>query len=389
MFLTSPAAIISGRRGVMGGLPGVPGDLVGADQGRVAVGLVGREFVAAGVVDVEVLGDVAAPGGTGHAADVVLVEAGEHAHAAEHVGGGGNDARPHRALAFEAVERAGIVVEALLQELQLLALHHGVAVGDGIELGALREMAGVAADAERGLLMHAGDAVEGAAAARGVGEPGVARAHDVVHRGAHGFTRVGVGRRVVDAGAELEFGVVGAHADVVDARLAEHAGGELIAGQRLDFVGLGDRVLAVGELFELAAGFAEDGDVHREVVAVHQFDLEEDELGGRGIEGEAVPVIAGGGGDHFAAGGAGEGQVLEFVAGCGDELAEGDGQGVLPAVIGSGGQGRAIDLQVEFGGGCGGGRDAEFARRRWGGRRRRGRGRRHAGSWRRARGCLR
>ena len=129
--------------------------------------------------------------------------------------------------------------------------------------------------------MHAGDAVEGAAAARRVGEPGIARAHDVVHRGAHGLARIAVGRRVVDARAQFELRMVGAHAGIIGAGLLEDARRELVAGQRLHFVRLGDRILAFGVLLELAGVDAEDADVDRNVVAIHQFHLEEDELGTR------------------------------------------------------------------------------------------------------------
>ena len=380
----------AGKARVAGGLPGIPGDLVGADQGSVAVGLIGRELFAPGVVELQVFGDSIVPGGAFDAADVLFVEGGEHAHAAEDIGGGGDDARPHGALFFEAVERAGIVVEALFEELQLLALHEGVAVGDGVELGALGEVAGVTGDAEGGFLVNAGDAVEGAAAARGVGEPGIAGAHDVVHGGADGVAGIVVGRRIVDAGAEFEFGMVGAHADVIGAGLLEDAGGELVAGERLHFVGLGDGVLAFGVLFGLAGVDAEEADVGGDVVAVHQFDLKEDELGTGGIEFEAVPVFAGGGVGGVLAGGAGKREVLDFIAGGGDELAERDGRGVLPGVVGCGGEGPAIDLQMvaAF-------RPRPLPRRRAvgrrgrGGRKRRDRRRRRGGFWRAGRVRLR
>ncbi len=143
--------------------------------------------------------------------------------------------------------------------------------------------------------------------------------------------------------------MVGAHADVVRAGLFEDARGELVAGKRLHFVGLGDGVLAFGVLLQLAAVDAEEADVGGDVVAVHQFDLKEDELGTGRVEFEAVPVLAGEGGDGVLAGGTGKRQVLEFIAGGGDELAERDGRGMLPGVVGSGGEGPAIDLQMVAG----------------------------------------
>src|SRR4051794_14726470 len=91
--------------------------------------------------------------------------------------------------------------------------------------------------------MDAADAIERAAAAWGVGEPRIAGAHDVIHRGADGILRVLVGRRVVDAGTELVLGMIGADADVVGAGLAEDARGELVAWERLDLMRLRDGVL--------------------------------------------------------------------------------------------------------------------------------------------------
>ena len=96
----------------------------------------------------------------------------------------------------------------------------------------------------------------------------------------------------------------------------------------------------------LPAFDAEEADVGGDIVAVHQLHLKEDELGTRGIEFEAVPVFAGGGVGCVLAGGAGKRQVFEFIAGGSDELAECDGRGVLPGVVGSGGEGPAIDLQM-------------------------------------------
>ena len=48
----------AGQARVVRGLPGIPGHLVRAHQGRVAVGLVGRELVASGVVQLEVFRDL-------------------------------------------------------------------------------------------------------------------------------------------------------------------------------------------------------------------------------------------------------------------------------------------------------------------------------------------
>ena len=48
----------AGQARVVGGLPGIPGDFVGADQRSVAVGLIGRELFAPGVIELQVFGDL-------------------------------------------------------------------------------------------------------------------------------------------------------------------------------------------------------------------------------------------------------------------------------------------------------------------------------------------
>ena len=148
----------------------------------------------------------------------------------------------------------------------------------------------MAGHAQRRLLVHVGDAVENAAAARRVGVPGIAGGHDEIDRGLHRLARIGVGRRIVDARAQLELGMVGRDADVIGARLAQNAGGELVAGQRLHLVRQRHRIFALVVGRRLAVLDAVDRNIHRNVVALHQVDLEEDQLGPRAVELEAEPV---------------------------------------------------------------------------------------------------
>ncbi len=101
---------------------------------------------------------------------------------------------------LESVERARIVVEAVGEKLQLLALDHGISVDGGVKLRALREVADMAGDAQRGFLMDAGDAIEAASAARSVGEPGIAGAENVIDGGADGLVRILIRRRIVECG---------------------------------------------------------------------------------------------------------------------------------------------------------------------------------------------
>ena len=83
--------------------------------------------------------------------------------------------------------------------------------------------------------------------------PGIAGRQNVIERRADRLLRVRVRRRIVDARAQLVFGMVGAHRDVIRSRLFQDARRELVAGQRLHFVRQRDRVLALEILFELAA----------------------------------------------------------------------------------------------------------------------------------------
>ena len=120
--------------------------------------------------------------------------------------------------------------------------------------------------------MHAGNAVEGAAAARRVGKPGIARSDDVVHGGAHRIARIAVGRYVVNPRAQFEFRMIGAHPRVIRAGLPENSRGELIPWKGLHFVGLSDGVLAVEVLLELfavdAAINTKDAYIDRKIVAI-------------------------------------------------------------------------------------------------------------------------
>ena len=148
----------------------------------------------------------------------------------------------------------------------------------------------MAADTQGSFLVYARDAVEDAAAARRVGVPRIARRQDVIEGGAHGDVRVAIRRRVVNAGAQLVSGMAGAHGNVVSALLLEDARSELVAFERLHLMRQRHGILAFEILLGLAVRQAVDGNVHRDLVAIHQFDLEEDQLGRIGVEFEPVPV---------------------------------------------------------------------------------------------------
>src|ERR1700686_4395910 len=62
------------------------------------------------------------------------------------------------------------------------------------------------------------------------------------------------------------------------ARNAQHARREYVARQRLHLVRKRDWVLAVGELFQLAAVLAENRIVDGQVVAIHQLDFKKNQL---------------------------------------------------------------------------------------------------------------
>jgi len=72
--------------------------------------------------------------------------------------------------------------------------------------------------------------------------------------------------------------VIRAHADVVRAFVAEDARANLLPGAPAPR-GAARRILAVEVLLGLPVGDAEDRDVDGDIVAVHEFELEEDSLG--------------------------------------------------------------------------------------------------------------
>ena len=206
----------------------------------------------------------------------------------------------------------------------------------------------MACDAQRGLLVNARDAVVDAAPARRVGVPRIAGRQDVIDAGPDGLARIAVRRRIVHARAQLIFGMPGVHRDEVRAALLQHARRELVPRQRLHFVRHGHGIFALEVLLELAAGETVNRHVHRDLVALHQVDLEEDELRrGRG-EVELVPVAARAVGQRLARG-AGERDVLLVIARCEDCSAERNRHGVLPAGDRPGfdraGNGPAVDRQ--------------------------------------------
>jgi len=215
-------------------------------------------------------------------------------HAAEDVGSGGDDTGPNGTFSFEAVEGTGVVVKTLGEEGELIRVMGRVAVAVSVELGAEREVGGMAGDAEGGFLMGRGDAVVDAAATGGVGVPGVAGGDEVVDGGLHGFARICIGREVVEAGEELIGGVGHANADEVGTGLAEGAGRELVAREGLDFMGEGDRVFAFRVLGEFTVDEVVKRDIDGDVVAVVEIESEMEKLrGGRGKL-EAEPVFGGG-----------------------------------------------------------------------------------------------
>ena len=171
-----------------------------AHERRVAVGFVGRQLVAARVVQLEVLADAFVDVRPAFTGNLALVDIQQMRHAAQYVRRRRDDSGPHRARLLEAVERARVVVEALGQELKLLSLHHRIAVPRGVQRGAQREMRRMAGHAERGFLVDARDAVVDRSPARSVGMPRITGGKDVVERGAHGRLRIRVRRRIVHAG---------------------------------------------------------------------------------------------------------------------------------------------------------------------------------------------
>lgn len=183
--------------------------------------------------------------------------------------------------------------------------------------------------------------------------PGVARADEVIDGGLDGLARVGIGRGVLDAGLETVEGVGELDADVVGAGLFEEPGGELVAGERLDFVGNGDRVFAFGVLLQFVALDAVDADVYRDVIAVEQFEAEVDELRFRAAPFEAVPIFVGIGLDLGRELG---GDVRRFVAGGPEGMPKFERIGRLPGVVGFGFEVRG-DAEIDH---LDGGRGGEF-----------------------------
>src|SRR5579862_3861408 len=104
-------------------------------------------------------------------------------HSAQYVGRGGDYSRPRCALFLKSVKRPGVIIEPLGQKLQLLPLDDRVAIAGRVELSTQRKMRRVTGDAQRRLLMHAGNPVENSPAPGSIGMPGIPCGENVVESG--------------------------------------------------------------------------------------------------------------------------------------------------------------------------------------------------------------
>ncbi len=124
--------------------------------------------------------------------------------------------------------------------------------------------------------------------------PGVARSKYVIDGRADRDMRVMVGRGIVHSSPQLIFRMIGADGDIVGALRGERARREFISRQRLHFVRQRDGIFA----FEIFLGCTVydliDGHVCRNLIALHQVHLKENELGRITRELELVPIQTGG-----------------------------------------------------------------------------------------------
>src|SRR4051812_19247755 len=100
---------------------------------------------------------------------------------------------------------------------------HRISIGRGIECSALGEMAGVTGDTERRLLMETLDAIDDAATARCIGEPGITGTEDVIGGGADGLPGIVIRRCGIDTRPQFVLGMIGVDANAILAGFAKDA----------------------------------------------------------------------------------------------------------------------------------------------------------------------
>ena len=231
----------------------------------------------------------------------------DHGQTARHRAGRVNDAHPVGV--GLAIQRAGVVVKAIGDELQRRALRGRIAVLDGRQISAHGELRGVAGDAQLRFRMLHGGAQSHRAAARRVGKPRVAHVDQEIHAGAHGLVGVGVRRHGIIIGVELVRRVIGGDAHVIFLAGLQRARAEFVeAGvilRRFDLIN--KLAIVVGNNILLPAGvLAEPEDVHiQRHVAVRdvQHKIGQPRLGPmigefeplKALEHRLVSIFAGGG----------------------------------------------------------------------------------------------
>ena len=311
--------------------PRIPGHFMRADEWRVAVGFVVGQFVAISIVDLQILVDTVVNGLAPLARDLRLKDAEQRRHAAKHVGRRRDHSRPDCAFLLKPIKRSWIVVKALGHKLQLLSLHNRISIANRVQLRALCEVCGMAGDAQRRLLMQARHAIIDAATARRVGMPRIAGSHRKIHCRAHRILRICVRRRVVDAGPQLVFRMVGAYANVISAALFEHACGELVACHRLHFMRQCDRIFTFKIDDRLAVRIDSiDRNIHRQMVAFHQLDLKEDQLRLGFCELKTIPILFA---HQIFRPRALKRQIGIFIRRCEQRRSQSDRVGLLPAIV--------------------------------------------------------
>ena len=291
--LGNPIPVVRFGEDQVEGVPALLRDLEGAHLRLAAVGLIAGHHGHALVVNleesrvrhIEVLARLVVR-------DVLLKRMHDERQAAG-LGTRGVD-HAHPVGARLAVKRAGVVVDAVGDELQAGALGGRIAVLHGPQVAAGGELRGMAGDAELRLGVLHGGAQGNGAAARSVGEPCVAHVDEEIHAGAHGLVRVLAGRHVVLIGVQLVGRMVRGYAHIIFLAGLENAGAEFVKSGIVlrSFNLIREFALVVGNHIRLAVRvFAHLEDVHVQGhVAIGHVQHEVDQLGLFPAKGKVEPL---------------------------------------------------------------------------------------------------
>src|SRR5689334_308568 len=134
--------------------------------------------------------------------------------------------------------------------------------------------------------------VQNTAAPGSVGVPGITSSENVVESRAYSLAGILVGRGIIYSSPQFVLRMVGADCNVVNTFFAQDTRSKLVSRQRLHFVRERNRIFPFEVFLGLAIHQPINRHIDRDLIALHQVQLKEDQLGSARGEVEFVPIDA-------------------------------------------------------------------------------------------------